>query len=1544
MNCAVEEVLTEFEGDLLPFYPKEALRAIRYIAIFLPFENLSSAQLDRIFDKVIEPIKNFRRISSQFDVFIVFMLKKLCKNHRDTLKTFNWDSWSNLVFERILPSALKIPSPLKGAGKFNNKLIVKIDVELGSEFFEILGKDVSPFISKWIIYSMQTDNYKTLIHPKLMFFLRSLRNLCHPTNFGPWTIQIELFLGYLAGLISKQSNIDEKWLKTVPLEIIDEVVENIWNLSELLVFSRSGPALSGMCVSAFTCNYLINIRPNLLIPKLFISISTALQSISEPHRTTSAIGLFHVTIPNLLNFTKSELGIGVILSLLPTVVFGIDSNDQLKSIRTLSLFLSFAEGSRIVNVSERNFNCLEWSDSCQEAKELTSQLPDVLLNFTEKLIAYLRTISQSSHSNSDKEHEDLSRLILAIGNCVYSKVSEEIGTICLEKWLELLDEDLGSIVFEIIGEIISNLCKFRFQSLYDRLVPQIISKINFQLERGSGQLGSKDQSNNALNKNLIILSRLLETGKVYILKNFKSLQEFCLKLLNSISNRKSFVASSLIFRSILIGLIHFDIREKEIELKEDENPFKNWGKWVKAEDLKRNFDYFCALPSESDGNLALELIKSIMNWTQILVQKLNSSKNKTSKAEIEEMFCLIEIIDNLNVFLLNVYNFFSSYNYELNSEISCASVAKETIRLLVINCEMLNNLSGLIESFEHLELEIHYVDCIGFLITGDPVHPDLSRAKLKSLKRLNINYDRFLRDKERPVSFWIKKAEAQFKLRRDLRFNLGNCEFERELMPNFDELADKLFKASFKKYHMIRASSQNYLKSFATKYSSKSEFYINKTLEIVESSVNLSETEFKGVCFMLRNQFSDVICDNFKFIDRFLRGLIKLSEMPVALEINDSFEILNSTLDSFSISFVPDVRDANEKTKPEVKKLILDLVEVAVNSNESWTTQYLALLSAHPLIELVHCPEIFPSLSKLTLSKVKAIRNLSQNCFKVALFGHVRLIDLKYWKYRDLSGLDIKRSGKLRTCSDEPRKPIKKWSEKEFDEFIIFISEYLKNLCLNETEESGGTLHFDYMNFLNLGRWINFLGPDEIEIFLDLVEETFDGDEKAKTKFKLGLGHQRALAETISALICNFEFGGDDLNTSRQRVINLLKKSWSSLAIENSEIWASAIDEPLMWKSFVLKELFVFFEESFKANEIGKIVLGIKMIFEVYRGGIGNLMINANDNTKTIDEQILFSNLIHLCSHEYTMIAAESCKLLALISLLNPGKRSELIDSFKIKSNFLKNNQNLDEYQKFMRSICQFFMFSASLPDLSDFWKILPEFLIEILSLLQSENVQIITDIKKGLVYLFLSKGASLKDVHVLTETIWEFINQRGIDIPVKTCKFCLELIQLLLQNNFSLFSNQGSTKEFFKSHVIKLIENDLIHIRESSHGIALTLFQIDSKLFSIKEIEELTRNLLKMKVNIKNEIGLKERHALILKGSAYILSEPHMITKPLPSLLTALSYFISDRSPISPLVRKTFNEFRRTHQENWQTDRQLFNEDQLDAIGELLIAPSYYA
>lgn len=1495
-NSAVDEILNEFEKDLIAFHPREALRSVRFIALLLPFEELTEAQITRTFS-IIFKVGEFRRISSQFDIFIVITLKKITKYNPDVLKKYDWNLMSNFVFEQILPISLKIPSPVQGARKMT-KLLTKSDVELGEEFFETLRKEIPPRIAKWIVYMMQSESYKSAVHEKLLFFLDSLRNLCHPSNYGPWSIQIELFLGYFAGALAKQSNKDEKWLKASSPSLIDEIVEKIWNLSELLVFARSGPALSGLCVSSFTCTNLANVRSDLIIPKMILAISSALESISEPHRTTSAIGLLQVSMPNLM---KSPHGIGPVLNLLSTVVFGIDSNDQLKSVRTLSFFLSFSEAAKIQDISGNNFDCLDgWSDVCQEAKELTGQFSDVFLLFTENVISYLRSVSQNSNEDL-KGQDDLSRMILAISNCVYAHLSKDIVEICLEKWLELLEEDLGSIVIDIVGEIVSKIASNHFPFLFERLIPKFLMKISDKIDRGDGQLGSKDQSNNALNNNLIVFAHLLENGKVYVSSNLDSVKEPILKLLNSITNRKSFLASSRLIHSLVISLIHFQIKAKTRKI--EGNPFESWAQWHKADELQSGEDYEWILPSESDALKALELLEAVLNWSETQRNTLNNPK---SKSEIEKIFCLLQVIDNLNIDLLHIYNAFTSYNYGINAELDREGIRKKCQSLLKDNLKILKNLTAVIGSIGNLELEIQLVEIIGSVISGHAVNPDKPREKLKALKRLNINYDRYYTDKHRPISFWLLKAEAQFKLRRDLRFNIGDEIFEEALMKDFDDLAGILYDYCFKPYHKIRTVSQSTLKRFAHRYVEKIKGVICDTFNLVESSDNLTEVEFKGVCFLLRGRFIDFICEDFVMTERFLRCLLKLSDMPIASEVNESFEILSENLSQFIEAYVPD-----DRTDPNlIKKLAVDLIIISGERDEKWTSQYLAMLSAHPLIESCYCPEIFASLAKLSLSKVSVIRNIAQNCFKSAMYGFIRVADPGLWKYRDISALEMVKRGKL---VEIPSKQIKTWTADEFGGFCEFLREYLKFLCLgDEGSGSDGSVQFEFMTFSYLGRWINLLGPAEVSQVIEIINDLFTG------KVSMNSGEQRAFCEITCSILCYTKFYDE------QVLASFLRKSWNLLAIENLELWTAAIDEPIMWNELVLREVKEFFAA---ADESSKIILGLKMIYIIY-SQIGSL-------NEWIDIDWLIAKLIKLCSHEYTSIVMESGKLLSFIAIRNPEKREFILKTL-IKPSL---NRSVNEN----RSILQFFACSSTIPKLSNYWEILSSNLAILLKMLQSENVQMMTDAKKAILTLFLAKGASLTDLSALTAGIVEFIEGNEPELPVKTSKFCVELIQLLLQNNFSLFHPTGSVEAFASKHVDKLIDSEKVHLRESSHGLILTLYQIDGEK-SGKDVEKITKGLQRCKMAIRSERGLKERHSLVIRGSAIILSEPHVISKSLPPLLTALSYYISDRSPISPLVRSTFSEFRRTHQDTWQLDRQLFAEDQLDAIGELLIAPSYYA
>ena len=57
------------------------------------------------------------------------------------------------------------------------------------------------------------------------------------------------------------------------------------------------------------------------------------------------------------------------------------------------------------------------------------------------------------------------------------------------------------------------------------------------------------------------------------------------------------------------------------------------------------------------------------------------------------------------------------------------------------------------------------------------------------------------------------------------------------------------------------------------------------------------------------------------------------------------------------------------------------------------------------------------------------------------------------------------------------------------------------------------------------------------------------------------------------------------------------------------------------------------------------------------------------------------------------------------------------------------------------------------------------------------------------------------------------------------------------------------------------------------------------------------------------------------------------------------MSKFSEDDSTIvKDTVQMTFNEFKRTHQDDWETHRLQFTPDQLEAFTDAVAPPSYLA
>jgi len=89
---------------------------------------------------------------------------------------------------------------------------------------------------------------------------------------------------------------------------------------------------------------------------------------------------------------------------------------------------------------------------------------------------------------------------------------------------------------------------------------------------------------------------------------------------------------------------------------------------------------------------------------------------------------------------------------------------------------------------------------------------------------------------------------------------------------------------------------------------------------------------------------------------------------------------------------------------------------------------------------------------------------------------------------------------------------------------------------------------------------------------------------------------------------------------------------------------------------------------------------------------------------------------------------------------------------------------------------------------------------------------------------------------------------------------------------------------------------------------------------------------------------ALVAQHGAVLGLGALLLSSPYAVPSWMPPVLLALTQCIDDVPPVSTTARKLFADFWRTHRDEWAVQKEAFTADELEAVSELLISPSYYA
>lgn len=185
-----------------------------------------------------------------------------------------------------------------------------------------------------------------------------------------------------------------------------------------------------------------------------------------------------------------------------------------------------------------------------------------------------------------------------------------------------------------------------------------------------------------------------------------------------------------------------------------------------------------------------------------------------------------------------------------------------------------------------------------------------------------------------------------------------------------------------------------------------------------------------------------------------------------------------------------------------------------------------------------------------------------------------------------------------------------------------------------------------------------------------------------------------------------------------------------------------------------------------------------------------------------------------------------------------------------------------------------------------------------------------------------------------------------------------LEFLQIIVFWNFASFKSDPSAEKRIVAVVLNLIKDERVEVREKASkvlgGIIHCCFiseESSSQLLSQFKTE-VGKKLRKKprggedvaEFQISQSAALVRRHSAVLGLSAFVHSCPYDIPPHLPDILMILANHLHDPPPISATIKNVFQDFKRTHQDNWAEHKQKLTEDQLSVLTDLLVSPSYYA
>ncbi|KAI8988823.1 hypothetical protein BDB01DRAFT_842338 [Pilobolus umbonatus] len=523
---SVDNILSEFLPHFTTHSIPETISSQGYLVLFLPVEQQVESYLPTVFS-----LWSTFTLSSVYDTQFTYLVARIAelnvnKGHSD-VGLFTKQQVKSVFTTGLrmmnLPVGSRSDGSYSGSGAAGGASTgygsagLRIDAKAGSSL--LLRKKAEKFksLAQFIVYTIMADQgSKSYSLSLLSDMIQAIELYYHPSNHGTWSYFLTSFARHLAAEFLKRWREEEepdcetaKERRLTP-EFRRELVLILRPVTYLSMFGKDQYTVGA---SQSTLKYLSWLEPSLIFPGLLERIYPSLETLTETHRTSSALSILaDISLP-LFSRDHYPAGAKHLLPLLHLAIPGIDLNDPIKTIASL-MFISTSLMSipifDLTRYTSPDHSLSDHIDLEDPAAQLPRTTEDYLAQcttaqFEEWLAKFLRRVftifdnlpqeNRKKQSGSTME-AGLTQMLLHACDIVFGQLSDELYDMALRSVVDFVSDRVLPNAVRAAGLLCDTITSANPKKAGKILIPLCITHIQTELEHGAASTVSHSASSN----------------------------------------------------------------------------------------------------------------------------------------------------------------------------------------------------------------------------------------------------------------------------------------------------------------------------------------------------------------------------------------------------------------------------------------------------------------------------------------------------------------------------------------------------------------------------------------------------------------------------------------------------------------------------------------------------------------------------------------------------------------------------------------------------------------------------------------------------------------------------------------------------------------------------------------------------------------------------------------------------------------------------------------------------------------------------------------